>query len=229
MIFDGLLFNNKPDLNLNRIPHINENTIFTNNQLDEVKLRDRIRNASNDLYLIDVESPNYRDEIWNGTGYDINQQTNLDISIDLYKRISEVIRDERPGFRFGFYDVLPQFKYWRRSFIWKARNDYFKDLSKYVDVVFPSLYTYYQNQQGWIDVALDNINEAKKYSRPIYVYLWPMYHDSTQFKNQFIEPDFWRLQLETCLTHADGIVLWGGSGIEWDELSPWWQITKEYI
>ena len=50
--------------------------------------------------------------------------------------------------------------------------------------------------------------------------------------DNYIDADFWRLQLETVAEHADGVVIWGGWDFDhnrparWDERVPWWQATR---
>jgi hypothetical protein len=112
-------------------------------------------------------------------------------------------------------------------------------MTPYVDAIYPSLYTFYPDQDGWLKYALANISEARRYGKPVYVFLWPQYHESDPAVAwRFIPADYWRLELETAKQYADGIVIWGGwqySGkrlnwlLEWDDTAPWWIETQDFM
>jgi len=76
-----------------------------------------------------------------------------------------------------------------------------------------------------------SVSEAKRYNKSVYPFIWPYYHDSnTALKGQLISADFWRLQLETLNSLAvDGIVIWGGYKLPWDDQAPWWLETLSFI
>jgi hypothetical protein len=63
----------------------------------------------------------------------------------------------------------------------------------------------------------------------VFFYLWPQYHDGTPKQYQYIDAAYWRFQLETAYSVADGIVLWGPSRFHWDETSGWWAATLEFL
>lgn len=223
MILDGLLYKNKPDLGLHSLQFINERDVLDGLNINS-KFKPKLKENREKILVIDVESIDTQDE----TSGEYKGDFELSDGMRVYEDIAAHIRTEAPHIRYGFYMVLPQRRYWNRNYIWKARNDYFKPLSKMVDIIFPSLYAFYDDIQGWKDYAIDNINEAKKYNRPVYPFLWPQYHNASSRPGEYIEPDYWRAQVETCLTHADGLVLWGGYNEEWNDQAPWWQIVKEY-
>jgi hypothetical protein len=112
-----------------------------------------------------------------------------------------------------------------------AENDQLRSLAGAVDVFFPSLYTFYPDQAGWKKYAIAQIEEARRYGggKPIYVFLWPQYHESNRILGgSYLPADYWLLELETAREYADGIVLWSGSS-KWDEDAPWWKVTKEFV
>lgn len=161
-------------------------------------------------------------------------------SLAKYSTVLEWFHGTFPGLQVGYYGVPPIRDYWRalkgpgskEYLAWQAENDGLRSLAHDVDVLFPSLYTFYPHREGWVQYATAQIREARRYGqgRPVYVFLWPAYHDSSRLlANKNIEPDFWKLQLETARTHADGIVIWGGGGSSWDEQAPWWKTTKEFM
>lgn len=162
-----------------------------------------------------------------------------------YRTVAQWFRDVVPEFPVGYYGVPPIRDYWRavksptsterRS--WMEENDRLVDLAAVVDVFFPSLYTFYDDQTGWRQYAIAQIAEARRYpgGKPVYVFLWPQFHDSNRrLKGTYLSPDFWKLELETAHDFADGVVIWGGGDTDnrpqnWDEQAPWWQVTKSFL
>src|SRR5205085_1032044 len=86
-----------------------------------------------------------------------------------------------------------------------------RSLAETVDAVFPSLYTFYRREDsdGWVTYAKANLEQARRYQKPIYAFLCPRYQNTFQD----IEADFWRLQLQTCRELADGCVIWDWTGL----------------
>ncbi len=67
-------------------------------------------------------------------------------------------------------------------------------------------------------------------NKPVIVFLWPEYHDSNMIlKGNYIEKEFWRLQLDTVFKYADGLIIWGGWKQEWDSNAIWWKETIQFI
>ncbi|MEY8879033.1 MAG: hypothetical protein AB9M60_21160 [Leptothrix sp. (in: b-proteobacteria)] len=167
-------------------------------------------------------------------------------SIGKLNEIAAAFRAAQPGLKIGHYGVLPVRDYWRSLSQdrrngpfrdWQIQNDRLKQLEQHVDVLFPSLYTFYEDQEGWRKFAVSQICEARRISdKPVIVFLWPEYHDSNQkVQGRFIPGDYWKMQLETAYRYADGIVIWGGYDIknrrphDWDEQAAWWQQTVAFM
>lgn len=163
-------------------------------------------------------------------------------SITRYLQILYWFHDAAPGLRLGYYGAPPIRDYWRSIQgtqasdyqAWSSENLRLTALAATANVIYPSLYTFYADQAGWVAYAEAQIREARRYGKPVYVFLWPQYHDSnTLLGGQYLPADFWRLQLETARRLADGIVIWGGwagSGpADWDEAAPWWQATRDFM
>ncbi|MBI1195105.1 MAG: hypothetical protein GC138_04600, partial [Gammaproteobacteria bacterium] len=117
---------------------------------------------------------------------------------------------------------------------WQAENQSLEPLVKSVDVVFPSAYTFYRDQAGWKRMAVAQIMAARSYEKPVYVFLWPHYHDSNKFlSGYYIGDEYWRMELETVRQYADGVVIWGGWGNGkpqiWDDHAAWWEVTKKFL
>lgn len=166
-------------------------------------------------------------------------------SIAKYVQIAKSFREKAPGVRFGFYGQLPLRDYWdpiRHSkglssdyAAWQKLNTAMQSIAAQVDVIMPSLYTFYKDDTaGWLIYAQENIKEARKYGKPVLVFLWPQYAPSTDSRlaqAEFISYDFWKLQLETVYDLADGVIIWTPKGIgqQWNESAPWWRATKDFL
>lgn len=159
--------------------------------------------------------------------------------------IMAAFRKAAPDRMLGYYGYLPLGDYWRAvekrnsaKFLSLQRdNNRVAPLAKGVDALFPSLYTFYPDQDGWVKRSTALICEARRLStKPVYVFLWPDYHGNGRYVNtRNIPADYWRLQLETARAQADGIVIWGGWDFEangkqsWNPDAPWWNETKKFM
>ncbi len=157
----------------------------------------------------------------------------------------EIIRRFRvidSGRQFGLYGIPPVRDYWRAlegpgsdGFrAWRRENSAFTRLGAAVDIVFPSLYTFYRDSDGWRRYAKAQIDMARLYGKPVYVFLWPVYHGSNRhLGGRYIGDAYWRMELETAYRLADGLVIWGGWGehgrMAWDPDAAWWRVAREFI
>lgn len=234
-VFDALLYKGKPDLTpagLSPIRMVYASEIWNNGESRDNPNQAKIIAAAktfkpNAVVCVDIEN-------WPITG----KPADVKNSIGKYAAVASLVKQTSPSVTVGFYGVLPIRDYWRaigakgekKYDEWRRENAKLKPLTASVDVVFPSLYTFNADQQGWVTYAVKNLQEARKYGKPVYAFLWPEYHDSNLLlKGQCIPADFWRLQLETCRKYADGIVIWGGWQEQWDENAPWWVETKKFV
>jgi hypothetical protein len=166
-------------------------------------------------------------------------------SVSKYLTVLQWFKEAAPELSVGYYGAPPLRDYWRAirpptSKEWQSYsddNDRLKPLAQAVDILFPSLYTFYTDQGGWVRYAYGQIAEARRCAngKPVYVFLWPQYHDSNrELKGQYLADDYWRLELETAKQYSDGIIIWGGWGsnnrpAKWDENAAWWKVTKEFM
>ena len=242
LVFDSTAYRQKPPpelTGLRPIRVIYEHSFWRGEEKARIDLPDnRVRAAvrgparENVLVCLDIER-------WDASADDPQA---AETQISRYLRVAQVAHESQPGLRFGFYGLLPVRDYWapqhgRDSWeyrTWQEKNRRLMPLAKEVDVVFPSLYTFYDDQEGWVRYAKANLEEARIYGRPVYAFLWPEFHGEDR-RGEEIPGPFWRLQLETCAEFADGIVIWGG----WDlkankprvlnEESPWWIETRAFL
>jgi len=243
VVLDATLYKNKPNLSLSGIKPANVFYVARfwddwskapKDKLPDEKLVRKLARearAKNSLLIVDIEH-------WPLSGDD---KTIAD-SISKYSTVMQWIRNEEPELKTGYFGILPVANYsiYRKTVDssdykqWQIQNDRLKPLARVVDVIFPYTYTYYPDQEAWVQFAIKNIKEARRYGKPVYVFLWPQYTEQNKkLSGQYVAPDYWKLQLETVRQYADGVVIWGGWGdngpVSWDENAPWWQVTKEFL
>ena len=173
LVFDGTLYSNKPDLSAYGIRPI---TIAYAGQFgpDWYKQADRLP----DLEAVQAVAREAREkghmvvldiEHWPLKG----SPDSVRDSLTKYMTVLEWFRAAAPGLSIGYYGVPPIRDYWRaikdtssqerRS--WMEENDQLRSLAGAVDVLFPSLYTFYPDQAGWKKYAIAQIEEARRYGR----------------------------------------------------------------
>jgi len=198
-------------------------------QVVESTVRRRVAvDKSPPLLIIDLEH-------WPNVGNDAV----VSDSVSKYVTLAQWTRNSAGGSAVGYYGVPPLRDYWRaikepgssHYREWQAENDRFADLVAAVDVLAPSLYTFYDDVEGWQRYAAANIRESRRLAggKPVYPFIWPQYHDSNrQLGGQYLPATFWLQQLQTLAASADGAIIWAGPGW-WDERSSWWIATRSFI
>lgn len=140
----------------------------------------------------------------------------------------------------GFYGLPPIRDYWRavkpanhdQYKVWQAANEVLTAVADKVDALFPSLYTFYDDQAGWEKYARANVAEARRLAKgkPVYPFIWMFYHESSATLGGKLIPEvYWRRQLEVLAEVADGVVVWGGYQSNWDENAAWWRATQSFM
>jgi Hyaluronidase len=169
-----------------------------------------------------------------------------DDNIKQYLDVIAAIRESGYDRPLSFYATIPVRDYWRAQKgpgapayrDWQADNDGVAVIVPKVSALYPSLYTFFDDQGGWVRYAEANISEARRIGqgRPVYPFLWPQYHDSAHaLAYQYLPRAYWTLQLSTMARVADGLVIWGGWDMKngkpepWDDKAPWWQATLDFV
>jgi hypothetical protein len=157
-------------------------------------------------------------------------------SIQKYMITMQAFAQFAPAVKFGYYGVSPIRDYWDalagpgspQYQAWQARNDTVAPIAQEANLLFPSIYTFYNDEDGWQKYAIAQISEARRIGpgKPVYVFLWPQFDDSAE---EYLPPDFWGMELETARQYADGVVIWGGFQQTWDDSAPWWQQTQAFL
>jgi len=242
-VFDAVSFAHKPDLTvfgLKPITVVYPNFMWKENKVpDSTSLPDRSRivafgqlaNQTSHVLAIDIEH-------WPLTG----NPTTVAASIKKYQTVIGWYKaTTAPELKIGFYGVTQLRNYWDsiqeknspRYLAWQKQNDALASVAQLEDVLFPSVYTFYDDRRGWEKYAIAQIQEARRYAgrKPVYVFLWPQYHGSNKkLDNAFLAGDYWRMELETARKYADGLVIWCCSTKQtWDENAAWWSETKTFL
>lgn len=249
VIFDGTLYKNKPDLSRYGVQPIR--IIYSHEfwdggeSRDGLPTKDRVRRVASSIHrrdgpaVVDIEQWPTSPAVHKVT------VTTAQESIRKYATVLRWVRESATDLSVGLYGIVPIIDYWRAveppssvsHQTWVADNERAKPLVELVDALFPSLYTFYVDREGWVNYAVAQLTEAKRLAggRPVYVFLWPQYHDShALLRGKYLPEDYWKLELDTVRKYADGVVIWGGWGdhdrpADWDEGAPWWIATKEFL
>lgn len=240
-VYDGTLYKNKPNLSSYRLKPISivyEGAIFPNSTTLKFpdnaaidKVSRAIKNSNQRKVVIDIER-------WPLVGSDITVRN----AVGNYNKFIKSLKLKGlSGVSLGYYGNLPVRDYWgavdkttsTKYKNWQRDNDRVKSLAGVVDTVYPSIYTFYNDQLAWRQYAIAQISEARRVApgKPVIAFLWPHYHEASPipYRNQYVAADFWRQQLETMYRVADGVVIWGGWQEQWDPSAPWWQETLKFM
>ncbi|MBX3329764.1 MAG: hypothetical protein KF722_05135 [Nitrospira sp.] len=243
LMFDATLYKNKPSFTgypLRPITLLYESRLLPNDRSrTAVPLEPTIRAIANDLsktsgpVIVDIERWPVRGEM-----------STVQATIDKFVSVLSWMRSEAPNVSIGVYSTIPIRDYWRAIrgpshkdyHAWQRENDRLDGIVAQVDALFPSIYTFYPDRQGWVTYAVAQLREARRKAngKPVYAFLWPQYHESNrELGHRHLDADYWEIQLNTVAQHADGVVIWGGVGKHgpepWNEAAPWWQVTKRFM
>ena len=180
--------------------------------------------------MLDIECWN----LWNDADYPKN--------LSRMRNVLAAVRKARPDMQFGFFGIIPPTA-WRWTTLdvnspafkqrWKTVNQKGgRDFVPYVDALFMDLYTIVPDSARWEAYASMVLQTARQFNKPAYCLLWPQYYDLDQRgeRGPYLEPSYWRLELDTCYRYADGIVLYDEPrGKKWDPNAPWWQETLSFL
>lgn len=212
------------------------------NQISQTEVmaiaRDLAKYSPNCLVSLDLEH-------WQLNGAaNSAEATEIATNIRMLGTILDWMRAAAPTLKYGYYALTPLRDYWNAIKdpsdpaykAWQADNNALASVAAKSDVVFPSLYTFYNDPTGWIKYAKANISEAKRFNRPILPFLWPNYHDSTKLKGTRIDGAFFKLQLQTVRSqNVNGVVLWdwalnaSGQKMYWNPYESWWTATLGFL
>lgn len=243
-MLDAMKYTGKPDLSsegFHASPEISEASLWVGAPDENEPYQPAVELQSS---IKAAESPpiNYP-IVFNVERWDLDQRsvgaTEAAASRDKMVQIFDWASPILPQQQYGLYAFLPIRDYFVGGDpglvpAWQSANDLLAPLVANVRALFPSLYTFYDDPEGWVAYAQANIAEAQRIAdgRPIYPFLWPQYHTSAPggLAGTFIAGDYWRLQLETVhASGADGIVIWSDASQAWNAAADWWLETLDFI
>ncbi len=168
-------------------------------------------------------------------------------SVAKYKTVLKWVKDETPA-TVGYYSKPPVPVYSAvqrgttdpRYLKWQKKNDRLQELADAVDVFFPGCYPNNADQNGWVRKCVALINESRRLGDPrkeVFPFIKPRYHNNAAngLANDPVPKDYFLLQLKTLKNPpdgsrgADGVIIWDGSRLPWNEQAPWWQATLEFL
>ena len=170
MVFDGTLYADKPDLSVHGIRpvsiaytgqfgvHWYKNSDILPEKIVVQKIAQEAQ-EKNAPVVIDIEH-------WPLVG-DPNE---VRASLSKYMTVLQWFKEAAPGLPVGYYGAPPIRDYWKSlkspmSKEWASfarENDQLRPLAGAVDIIFPSLYTFYTDRGAWVRYAYAQIAEARR-------------------------------------------------------------------
>ena len=97
------------------------------------------------------------------------------------------------------------------------------------DAFFPSLYTFNDDRAAWARRVRNDVAIARSIAPqlPVYLYLWPQYHEGTPKALQYLNASYWSFQLRTAARYANGVVIW--SGTSKNSSTRWVSVTAAFM
>lgn len=134
----------------------------------------------------------------------------------------KIAKQLRPKIKWGYYGLNIQ-AYYTRSSEWKYNSRAFDPVLKQADILFPSMYKFYPYSYTSRDFEynyayeniLINLQIGQEFSKPVYPFIWPRFHDAdTTVGLKSIPDNEWSDHIEF-LSKAkfknkkiDGLVMW---------------------
>ena len=192
----------------------------------------KIKSKNPDVVVLDVEESDWE--------FTTNlTSTQITDRINKYKKLISVFRTHMPNTKIGVYLALPN-RNWlavcgdpgkrpSRYTAWHNLNLKLKPLGSAVDIIFPSVYAFYDDAKSigcWPNYARAQIKEARIYGKPVWAFHWMKYKSN----GRWVARSHWRTQLETTYAAADGFAIWSKAGDDsWSWSAPWWLETKDFL
>ncbi|MBB4806184.1 hypothetical protein HNP38_001456 [Chryseobacterium defluvii] len=227
------------------INFVDESCFFSKEKfvVDAVKLRQKIKEIFPDAgkagyAYINLESP-YIEMIRDKEAGDPEFKKALAYFIQIVR----ICKEERPMIKWGFYAV-PFTTFWEIYTGYFRKNDKISALLKEVDVFYPSMYMFYDEDVDMIkSIGNDNYLEKNtenaislsiKYKKPVFPFILHRYHPSNAKVGWKQMDDLkWKNYIsgissaEVNKKHVDGIVWWGADDFFYGRTdAP--NITNEY-
>ena len=228
VIYDGLHYNGKPDLQDDKISPfslIYEAFLLTNGELDAAKINQQI----NILKLTGVNTISLDIEEWYSTRDEAGIKEGLTTVFNMFK-------EALPGCNIGNYGIpvadLNVHRGYRPTLSeeeiiegWKASGNKRLSVGEVCDVLYPSLYAYSSDMDQWVEDLKTTVAYIKQHypNKKIVGYIWPQYynHKENPEYQQFITGEKATQMLDACYEYLDGIALWSHGKDENDQEVAW--------
>ena len=193
---------------------------FSAKLLDQELQRAYPNKLEQGIAYIDLEAP-YLEYLMNA---DINS-LEFKKSKKLFLDVLFYVKKSRPNVKWGYYYV-PFTTYWGRTDQFYKKDDRISDIIKNSDVLFPSIYIFYnklnfslENKSYLSENTKEIIKIAQKYNKEVYPMIMSRYHPSNASLGYetLSESDF-KLYIATLKNtqykgkSVDGIMLWNADG-----------------
>jgi predicted metallopeptidase len=245
-VYNSTLYENAPDMrtyHIDKIQIVYSNAIWIDGLSYDKPITDEIlkesvkrisKKLNDDIKIICLDI-----EHWPLTASKEIVNKSKEKYIDIVRRFKKLMPDKM----IGLYGVIPIRNYYDSLKIgstgynkWTKQINDIAEIANEVDIFFPSLYTFNSNKSDWAKYAEANINQAKRFNKPVIPLIWPQYHESNRILGlRYLSDDYWKFQLEVVAKHADGVLIWGGWDIKrkkrqkWNEDAPWWKALLEFV
>lgn len=182
---------------INEVKLITETSIYKNNPLkvDETHLTNKI----NRIYP-DKNEKGICALDWEGKALEILEKSDSD-SPEFNKMLNEFIKALkiakrlRPNIKWGYYGIPIQ-NYWHRNDNWRNRSRELLPLFKESDIIFPSVYDFYEDSVRSRAQDAEYVNDnivlgleiGARVNKPVMPFVWHRYHNSNKKKGFSLIP-----------------------------------------
>lgn len=141
----------------------------------------------------------------------------------LFIKAYKIVKKLRPNAIVGYYG-FPIRDYWNRNEKWKEKNRTLDAFLSNFDVLYPSIYDFYDSNtsqgRGDLEYVRENVEEAilmgQRIKKPVMPFVWHRYHTSNKKKSlQLIPVEEFTDHIGSAASteikgkHIDGLIWWG--------------------
>jgi len=169
----------------------------------------------------------------------IDSTADVEAGARFYINHITALKNSAPDILFGYYGIGPLRDYWspvsglaEDIALWQAANEAISGVFDAQDILFPSIYTFYDDQEGWRKYASANIAEARRIAKgkPIFPFVWNAFHPSTVLAGTALDYDYFYMELNYLKSlGVNGIVLWNSPVEQWSEDAGWCRAIRQFI
>ena len=240
MIIDGTHSLNKPDLGLTQIQGVGASVLYSNELKAKYGSQPPVHILPDQIGIFFKSDGGWLED-YPYNYLDIEHFGHDIAKIPHFLKVIDLWRKAYPNKTVGFYGEMPHRDYWRAKYgesgketydAWQLENEAMFPVADVVDYIYPSLYTFYNDVEGWKKYAIHNLMESKQYRKPVIPFLWPYYHNSnTALVGQYIGDDYLRSELELVLTYCDDVIIWDWRNVAWEDSdnAKWWAVVQEFL